>query len=407
MAKTHTILQVFLASPSDVTDERTLLADVVSEFNNTWGKNKGVMLELLKWETHSQPGFGADAQDVINKQIGDEYDIFIGIMWGRFGSPTLRAGSGTEEEFNRAFARLADSSNNIQIMFYFKDAGIPPSQIDAVQLQKVQEFKKKISSDYGGLYHSFESAEQFQTSVRMHLSTVVQNWLDADISITPDNVQENTVSLKERAGIDDPLANLSALEIETDEDGVIELIELADEAMSEVTNIVVRMTDATNFLNDSFTVQTVEANKVAESGSNMKAAKRVSNKAAADLEVFVKRMSVEILEFNKQSSRAMETFGSIAMIAEKDFEVNQEAAVFARTNMQMYTDAISSSAESLKEFRDSIFNLPQMTTAFNRARKRAVAVMDDLLNQLRLAANQSMDVDALLARIQNTGENDQ
>ena len=113
MAKTHTLLQVFVASPSDITDERTLLADVVAEFNKTWGNRNGVTLELLRWETDSRPGFGADAQEVINNQIGDEYDIFIGIMWGRFGSGTKRAESGTEEEFNRAYARLSDSPNSV------------------------------------------------------------------------------------------------------------------------------------------------------------------------------------------------------------------------------------------------------------------------------------------------------
>ena|SRR3989337_1199459 len=32
-------------------------------------------------ETHTYPGIGEDAQDVINKQIDDDYDIFIGLMW--------------------------------------------------------------------------------------------------------------------------------------------------------------------------------------------------------------------------------------------------------------------------------------------------------------------------------------
>ena len=130
MAKTRTLLQVFVASPGDVKDERKLLDSVISELNKTWGHSNGVMLELLKWETDSHPGFGADPQDVINSQIGEEYDIFIGIMWGRFGSPTKRAESGTEEEFNRAYTRLSNSSNSVQIMFYFKDAAIPPSKID-------------------------------------------------------------------------------------------------------------------------------------------------------------------------------------------------------------------------------------------------------------------------------------
>ena len=81
MAKTQTILQVFVASPRDVVDERKILEDVISEFNLTWSDTNKIRLELLKWETHAHPGFGEDAQDAINRQIGNEYDIFIGILW--------------------------------------------------------------------------------------------------------------------------------------------------------------------------------------------------------------------------------------------------------------------------------------------------------------------------------------
>lgn len=404
MAKTHTILQVFVASPGDVADERTLLGDVVLEFNNTWGNRNNVMLELLKWETHSRPGVGADPQDVINDQIGDEYDIFIGIMWGRFGSPTKRAESGTEEEFNRAYARLSDSPDSIQIMFYFKDAGIPPSKIDAMQLQKVQGFKKKISDKYGGLYHSFETPEQFHSSVRIHLSKVVQDWLDTNASTIPWTAKDISTSKENAPSMKDPLENFLALETEADEDGIIELVELANETMGEVTNVVERMSETITALSEKFTQLTDEANEVAASDPDMKAAKRVSNKAADDLEVFVKRMSVEIVEFNKQSTRAMDTFGNIAMISEIDLNEKPDDIAVARANMQTYTNAVLTSADSLTGFRDTIFKLPRMTTAFNRARKRAVAVMDDLLNQLRIAASQSQDVDILLARLESKGE---
>jgi hypothetical protein len=99
MAKRPTILQVFVASPGDVADERAVLNDLVNEFNITWGDTHNVRLEILKWETHSRPGIGPGPQELINQQLGDTYDIFVGIMWGRFGTPTNVAESGTEEEF--------------------------------------------------------------------------------------------------------------------------------------------------------------------------------------------------------------------------------------------------------------------------------------------------------------------
>jgi ferritin-like protein len=399
MVKTQTLLQVFVASPGDVTDERNLLADVVTEFNKTWGTRNGVSLELLRWETDSRPGIGADAQDIINNNIGDDYDIFIGIMWGRFGSQTRRAESGTEEEFYRAYARLTESPNSVQIMFYFKDAGIAPSKIDAIQLQKVQAFKKNISDEYGALYHSFESAEQFQVSVRMHLSHVVQDWMKATGTEIPHVTQKLAIKLQEPLGVDNPLANLMSLDTGTDEEGVVELVESAVQAMTEVKSIVERMTEATNTLGERFIRLTREAVQAAAGGPDMKAAKRLSNKAADDLEMFVKRMSVEIVEFNEQSSRAMEKFGNVAMIAECDIPQDPKDIAEIRASMQSYTVSISTSVDELSKFRDTIFRLPRTTTAFNRARKRAVAVIDDLLNQLRIAASQPLDVQTLLARL--------
>lgn len=400
MAKTRTILQVFVASPSDVADERTMLADVISEFNNTWGDRNAVTLELLRWETHSHPALGADSQDVINNHIGDEYDIFIGIMWGRFGTRTKRAESGTEEEFNRALARRLPSNAEVQILFYFKDAALQPSKIDALQLQKVQEFKKRIADEHGGLYHAFQTSEQFQTSVRMHLSATVQEWLDANRSKALCTAKDDNtaIAISTRAK---PLANLSALSSDSDELGVIELVEIASEAMAEVNNIVSRMSEATDLLGSKFTLLATEANNRIQGGPDMTVAKRLSNNAANDLEFFVNRMSIEIVEFNKQSSLAMETFGNVAMIAAEDLNENPNDIAVTRTNMQNYTKTISNTAEILGEFRETISKMPRMTTPFNRAKKRAVAVMDDLLIELRIAASQSLDVDTLLARIEN------
>lgn len=192
------------------------------------------------------------------------------------------------------------------------------------------------------------------------------------------------------------------METETDEEGVIELVETANESMTEVTAIVKRMSEVTNALGERFMQLTEETNQVAK--GDRKSVKRLSNKAADDLETFVKRMSVEIVEFNKYSTRAMDLFGNIAMMVEGELNEDPEDIFESRKNIQGYTAAMASSAVSLSQFRDVVFNLPRTTTAFNRARKRAVAVMDDLLNQLRIAMSQSADVAQLLVRF--TSESD-
>jgi len=395
MAKTQTILQVFVASPGDVVDERKILEDVISEFNVTWSDTQKVRLDLLKWETHSRPGFGEDAQDVINQQIGDEYDIFMGIMWGRFGSPTNRAESGTEEEFERAYARLAASPGSVQIMFYFKDAGIPPSKLDPEQLAKVQAFKRRISSEHGGLYHEFETAEEFQTKARIHLSKLVQDWF-----ATPAATAATKTTTTPPPTLDpvDPLANLKSLSDDEEEEGLIELAERASDAMASVVGVVTKMVEAINDVGEKLQQRTDEVNKLTAGGAipDAKAVKRVSNYAANDLEVYVNRMSVEIPEFHKQHTAAMDAFGKIAIISATDLDEDPDDIRATLAQIQEYRVGISTSSISLSEFRKTTAGLPRMTTAFNRARKRAVAVMDDLLVQFRSAARQSEDVEELL-----------
>ena len=94
-------IKVFASSPCDVSYERQQLGKVFEKLNRTLGREKNIHLELVTWETHTQPSMGRP-QGVINKQIGT-YDIFIGIMWKRFGTPTGKAESGTEEEFQLAY----------------------------------------------------------------------------------------------------------------------------------------------------------------------------------------------------------------------------------------------------------------------------------------------------------------
>ncbi|MDR7026463.1 DUF4062 domain-containing protein [Pseudomonas peli] len=150
MPRNETILNVFVASPSDVNDERKALDSIVQELNKTWSKNLNLRLDLLKWETDIHPSFGDYSQNVINEQIDDDYDIFIAIFWSRIGTKTPKAESGTLEEFERAYARYK-SDKPTEIMIYFKDQAIPPSRMDPLQLQNIHNLKTSLG-EKGGLY---------------------------------------------------------------------------------------------------------------------------------------------------------------------------------------------------------------------------------------------------------------
>jgi hypothetical protein len=175
MPTTATRVRIFVASPSDVAGERDQLAKVVQELNVTLSAlapSQGVVVELLRWESHVAPGMGRDAQGVVNEQIGS-YDIFVGIMWRRFGTPTAVAASGTEEEFRRAHQVWSDGRRPLQILFYFCNGHAPPpADVDEVeQLGRVVAFRTELTRH--GLVWEYPDHAGFADVVRPHLVLVL------------------------------------------------------------------------------------------------------------------------------------------------------------------------------------------------------------------------------------------
>lgn len=151
MTRTVKEVRIFISSPSDVNSERAAAKKVIDELNRTLCDHNGIVLKPLTWEDNTYSAVGAYSQDVINEQIG-RYDLFVGIMATRFGTPTPNAGSGTEEEFNLAYKNREET----HIMFFFDDRPIKPSEIDYNQSQKVEFFKKQIA-DKGLFYKLFNN----------------------------------------------------------------------------------------------------------------------------------------------------------------------------------------------------------------------------------------------------------
>jgi hypothetical protein len=167
-------VRIFVASPGDLESERNQLFKVVTELNLTISAiapEKGVVLELVRWETNAAPGLGVDPQKVVNEQIGD-YDIFVGMMWKRMGTPTTTAQSGTEEEFQRAYEKW-EKNKSLPVLFYFCQQSFPPPRTteEVEQLGKVIAFRNELSNK--GLIADYADHESFADVVRPHLLLVL------------------------------------------------------------------------------------------------------------------------------------------------------------------------------------------------------------------------------------------
>ncbi len=171
MPKDVVEITVFLASPGDVKRERAAVRTAVEEVNRTSGEHDGFRLNVKGWETHTRPAATKKgrAQDAIFGQIGP-YDIFLGIMWTRVGTPTGKAASGTIEEYE--FARRQWSRRRKykpSVMFYFRSkVATDIDRLDPEQLKQVQLFKQRVFKD--GLAREYGTDKAFEGMMREHLT---------------------------------------------------------------------------------------------------------------------------------------------------------------------------------------------------------------------------------------------
>jgi len=176
--KTVRILRLLLSSPGDVADEREATSRAVFRHNQQEVEESGTFLKLIRWEDMA-PQIGPGPQQVINEQIG-EYDLFVGIMWNRFGTPTDVAASGTEEEFLAAVNSWR-SARRPWITFYFCDR--PSNFTNEQQLEqksRVVRFRNEMNGM--GVVRKYGSVDDYENTLFQDLLKIVPRLLKAQKS---------------------------------------------------------------------------------------------------------------------------------------------------------------------------------------------------------------------------------
>lgn len=177
--ETRTVLKAFLASPGDLDDERRIARAVVDEVNHTVGRTWGITVELLGWED-TLPGAGRP-QALINHDV-DSCDLFIGMLWRRWGQPTGTHSSGFEEEFERARSRRR-ATMKPELWLAFKAVDPDNLRDPGDQLKKVIAFQEAQRAARELLYKEFSDTEDWTKKLRewllIHVCEVARSQLQA------------------------------------------------------------------------------------------------------------------------------------------------------------------------------------------------------------------------------------
>ena len=157
-----TAYDLLISCPSDVISYVDIIKECVDGVNRLIGVVNSSEVVAKHWSTDSYSQSGDKPQELLNKQFVRDCDAAVVVFGTRFGTPTDKYGSGTEEEIEEMLL------NKKQVFMYFVDAPIEPSAVDMEQYSKVCDFKERYKDR--GLYFIVKSEEEFKKLFTNHLT---------------------------------------------------------------------------------------------------------------------------------------------------------------------------------------------------------------------------------------------
>lgn len=160
------VINVMVASPSDVEEERAAIRDAIYEWNSSNAEHEGLVLLPRMWEIDSAPEMGDRPQGILNRQLLHKCALLVAVFWTRLGTPTGKAPSGTVEEIHEHLSR------NGVTMIYFSNRPVDPNRIDTSQYRDLQNFKAECKKN--GLIDEYDDLSDFEVRFRQHLDSTVK-----------------------------------------------------------------------------------------------------------------------------------------------------------------------------------------------------------------------------------------
>ena len=373
MARKETILNVLIASPGDVNEERDIILKVIDELNLIWSKNKNLRITPLCWEKNSYPDIGDDPQDVINKQFQDDYDIFIGVLWSRFGTPTGRANSGTEEEFDRAYAKYLRNPSSIKIMLYLKESSISFSEIDPDQISLIKNFKNKVKKNH--LIFEFTQPEEFRNLLHRHLSKHLIDWGTKWGNVEGDYIDPNLGRATQEQGY---------FQYFNDEDGYFDIVEKTELGIKNGTESANKIRDLLEdykkkISNNLEALNTYKAaNKIADAGF----LKRNVNNKAMYMDGLREGLEIELSVFEENFKINIEGIRHAAVFLLESKLISPQQLENTVNLLATYKSTFSGLLPLIENVISSISNQKRLTTKFNKAKKRLVSTLEKFHGKL-------------------------
>src|SRR6266568_4910285 len=175
-------IDVFISSPSDVSEERHMVKRVIERCNRLHSTAERYVLRPLAYEESAPAEVGQRPQTIVDHHMmkAGSSDLFICIFGHRMGTPVTleetgeRFQSGTEYEFVDAY-RHNQKHGKPYILMYRGLKPFPP-ETDPEQLRAVEAFFKRFEGEHAefkGLYKTYRSSEEFEDMLFHDIDTAI------------------------------------------------------------------------------------------------------------------------------------------------------------------------------------------------------------------------------------------
>lgn len=389
MAKPVARLKLFLSSTSELEAERALITEIVSGVNRVVEDLCGATIRLIDWRRDVVPGVGADAQQMIHSQTVD-CDIYVGILGTRFGSPTARAGSGTEDEFNVAYTRFRTDPTSVRLLFYFR-SGLEGSvlDVDPNQLRCVQAFRERVGKESGVLFCDYSSAQEFIVLLRDHLiQLIAHQWDGLAWKPVPD------LAASEPANVQ-PLVETSVQSEAESEEGP-ELLDLRvdlDEAFRLTMETLAKVSDAMTRAAAGDRQWKLEVDRVMALGVPApKKAQELVNAKARDFEQRARELKPLTASFRVTANEFFEKIGALVDLQIRTGMSTEEEM---REGIRRLSEA-DSGARAVRDTYDQVAQSVASLRAPTREFKRQQRALKSQIEQLSAAIASWLDRSAEL-----------
>lgn len=176
MERNFTHYYFLISCPDDVQDDIKAVLQAFDSVNRNIGELHHIHLVTLFWKNDAIPAAGNSAQAIVNQQLLNKADGVIALFWTRFGTPTDKYGSGTEEEIERAIA------DNKDVLLFCSERRIVPNKLIPEQHVKVENFKNR----FHGLFASYKSKTELKTRLTHALASLIIKYVhDQRSSVNP------------------------------------------------------------------------------------------------------------------------------------------------------------------------------------------------------------------------------